>query len=387
MSERLKVLHTVCNLGVGGLERLVYEMSSRMADDGIDVEVCCIDKIGEFGEKLQKRGISVTVAKKDMRNYGLNYVFRLRSFIQSRRPDIVHMHSGTYFWAGLAAAFARVPVRIYTDHGRALVDTKRRMFEDRIVTRLTPQVVAVSDELKDYLVDVVGLPRKKITTIINGVNTELFTRREKSGEILAEFGIAPDAPVVGAVGRMRKVKNHAGLIRAFALVRAEIPAAALVIVGDGPRRGELEELARAEGVEEAVVFAGLRGDMPEILNIFDVNALPSFSEGTSVSLLEAMATGLPSVVSNVGGNPSLIEHETHGLLVPPDDDDALATALTRTLRDAELRKRLGKKAAEKVRARFSQAAMVASYLDLYGQWLERKGRSAAAEWVCNRRKG
>ena len=155
------------------------------------------------------------------------------------------------------------------------------------------------------------------------------------------------------------------LIRGFALAAATIPDVDLLMVGDGPLRGELEELTRTLGIADRVIFLGIRSDVPDVLRVADAFALTSVSEAASLTLLEAMATGLPVVVTDVGGNPEIIRHEREGLLVPRGDAKACGEAFTRLMRDPELAARLGKAGRERAVEKYQLEQTVRAYHRLY----------------------
>lgn len=363
------------SLVVGGLERLVVDSSLLMHDMGINVEVCCFDELGLFSEHLTSRGINVTLLKRNPKRYDAFYFFRLARFLREKNAHVLHMHSGTFFLATQGGVLARVPAMIYTDHGRALVDTSLRMKEDRISGLFVDRIIAVSQELERYLIEIVRLPRKKTITVINGISTSEFAYRPKPVALLEEFRIPSNYNIIGTVGRIDAVKDQASLIRAFKLIRERIPRTVLVLVGDGPLRSDLENLAANEGLSGSVVFTGNRKDVPKILNLLDVFVLSSLSEGTSVSLLEAMASGVVPVVTDVGGNASIVDHAINGIVVRPKNVEQLAGAIADIIIDENKRNKLRDNAMAKVRDYYSISSMVKQYRAIYGEILGSKRRS------------
>ena len=237
---------------------------------------------------------------------------------------------------------------------------------------LVGQIVAVSHELERYLSKVVKLPAARICTVINGIKTGCFAPRPRPSHLMDEFKLPSSCQVVGTVGRLDGVKDQESMIEAFALVVKVVPEARLFLVGDGPMRDELQELIASHSLDEKVVITGTRDDIPEILNLFDLFVLTSVSEGTSISLLEAMASGLPSVVTNVGGNPSIIDHGINGLLVEPKEIKNIADAIVSLLRDSSRREQFGQRAMAKVRANYSLEKMIADYEEIYFRLLRKK---------------
>ncbi len=371
-SKKINLLHTVLNLGVGGLERLVYETSLLMSKHNYDIEVVCLNRLGEFADALMEHGIKVTLLQKKQTGTDLFYPRRLKKFLMEKNIDILQMHSGTFLYGSIAARLAKTKVVVYTDHGRPLKETKIGILEDRLSARYADKIIAVSNELREHLVKVVGLPKKKIITIINGINTEEFAVREKSVSLLEEFNLSSDSKVIGTLGRLRTVKDHKSLIEAFELVIRKIPEARLMLVGDGNLKAELESLAAKRNLTDKVIFAGIRKDVPQVLNLLDVFVLSSLSEGTSISLLEAMASGLPAVVTNVGGNPSLISHNDNGLVVEPKNIEQMAQAIIEILEDEEKYNKFQNNTLAITRQKYSIASMIANYEKVYFDILNNK---------------
>ncbi len=368
-------MHCVLELGIGGLQRLISEMTMAMDRDVFDVEVCCYDGLGCFADSMRAQGIPVTLLQKNQKRFDPFYPFRLAAYMRKRKPDIVQMHSGSWVFGVIAARLARVPVTVYTDHGRALVEEKVRLVEDRISAVLGDQIIAVSKELEVYLAEVVKLPPKKIRTVINGLPTKTFAPRPKSSALLAEFNIPADCAVLGTVARLDGVKDQLSMIRAFELVHQQQPNSRLIIVGDGPLRASLTDYITAHKLEGRVIITGERRDVPALLNLFDLFLLSSLSEGTSVSVLEAMSSGVTPIVTNVGGNPSIVKHSIDGIVVEPADPAAMANAALALLENADLRRTMAGRAVAKVREEYSIDTMVRKYVDIYIEHLARKRRS------------
>jgi sugar transferase (PEP-CTERM/EpsH1 system associated) len=370
---KINVMHVVLGLVLGGLERLVVEISLRMDKDLFNVEVCCLDDYGFFADSLIQRGINVTVVQKNQKRYDPFYPLQLRKFLREKKVHVMHMHSGVYFLASQAGALARTPVKIYTDHGRFLDDSRQTVYEDRFASLFVDQIVAVSKELEKQLVDTIGLPAKKTTTIINGININEFIPREKSKSLMEEFGLRKDQKIVGTVSRLDGIKDQASMIRAYEVVRQRIPESVLMLVGDGPLEMELREQVKQSNLGDSVIFTGCRSDVPALLNLIDVFVLTSLSEGTSISLLEAMASGVVSVVTDVGGNPSIIDNGKDGLLVKPRDIPKIANAITDLLSDSNKCQIIRQNALGKVRQSYSIDKMVENYTNLYFRFLKKKG--------------
>ena len=362
---RINVMHLVLSLEVGGLERMVVEHATGLDSDIFNVEVCCCDRTGALARQLEHKGITVTLVRKNQERFDWLYPLRLRKFLIKKNVTILHIHSGILFLGAMAGLLAGVPAMVYTDHGRHLVDPLRLILMERFAGRFIDRIVAVSSELEHYLREVVRLPSGKTGTIINGIDTARFRRRSRPTRLLDELGIGADAPVIGTVGRLAPVKDQATMIEAFAMIRERIPTAVLVITGDGPLNESLREKATAMHIGENVIFTGDRDDVDMVLNLFDLFVLTSLSEGTSVSLLEAMASGVAPLVTNVGGNPSIVDGRTNGILVSPGDVGGIANRIITLLEDSAARERIAQNAAETVRSRYSKESMMEHYREIY----------------------
>jgi sugar transferase (PEP-CTERM/EpsH1 system associated) len=279
------------------------------------------------------------------------------------RPCVVHTRN----WAGidgiLAARMAGIRTVLHGEHGWDVGDlhgtSRRRRILRRFLSGFTAGFTCVSRHIASWLNETVRI-RCPLTQIYNGVDTGLFRPGADGGEVRQELGIPPGALLVGHVGRLVAVKNHDGLFRAFDLVRRELDHTMLVCIGQGPRESELRGLA-GPGVR----MLGDRADVARLLRALDLFVLPSLNEGISNTILEAMATGLPVVATDVGGNSELVADGATGTLVPLEDEDGLARAIRSYLVDDGRRREHGERARETVLARFGLDRMVRSYEGLW----------------------
>lgn len=374
--NKINILHLVLSLETGGLERIVAESALAIDKDIFNVEVCCIDRLGEFTDLLSRSAINVSLLEKNQAHYDYFYPFRLRKFLLEKNIQVLHLHSGTFFLGTQAGILARTPVIVYTDHGRHLFETKMQLFTDRFSGYFVDRIVAVSNELEYYLINNIKLPKNKITSIINGINIDEYFYREKPLSLLREFCIEQKDKVIGTVGRLAEVKDQITLLEAFSVVHQRIPNTVLLLVGNGPMKNELINKIIELNLNDCVEITGNRNDVSALLNIFDIFVLSSLSEGTSVALLEAMSSGIAPIVTNVGGNPSIVENNINGVLINPKNVDELAENLISLLQNDERRLTYGRNASQKVREKFSIANMVKIYENMYLSLLkEKKGDS------------
>jgi sugar transferase (PEP-CTERM/EpsH1 system associated) len=362
---RLHVVHVLHSLAVGGTENGVVNLINAPGD-GLRHTVVSMTEAGPLAARLPA-DVSVHCLGKrpgvDLRAIG-----RLTALLRRLRPHVVHSRNWGAFDAVVAARLAGVPRVIHGEHGREVSDPHgrdpRRNRLRRLLAPLVTRFVTVSLNLQEWLVGSVGIPRRKVLTIHNGVDTARFSDEGRE-EARRALGLPPELIVVGTVGRLDPVKDQVGLLEAFARIAGQRPAAALLIVGDGPCRKELEACAGRPELARRVHLLGERADVPRVLKTLDLYVLPSIAEGISNTILEAMATGLPVVATRTGGNPELVEDGVTGALVPVGDREALAQAILSYANDLHLRVLHGKAGRQRAVDQFALDGMVGRYRDLY----------------------
>src|SRR5207302_1237241 len=296
------------------------------------------------------------------------------------RPEVVHTHTSKAGSVGrLAAWLAGIPVVIHTPHGHLFYGYYGRFlsslvcFGERFLARLTDRIVTLTDRGAEEHVRYKIAGQQKFVTIHGGNSLAPFrSMRVNATFKRRELGLPPEGPIIGTVGRLVPIKGHTWLIRAVPRVLAEFPQACVVLIGDGPLRGELKELTAELGISPHVVFLGTRHDIPECLTALDLFVLPSLNEGMGRALVEAMAVGCPVVATCVGGIPDVVTDGATGLLVPPRDDRALADAILTLLRDRRLLAAYGEAAQRRVDERFDIETMVRSIERLYDEVWQKK---------------
>jgi sugar transferase (PEP-CTERM/EpsH1 system associated) len=377
---KAKVLHLIWALDLGGAERQVVEIVRRLDRSRFEPLVGCLVKKGRWGEALQREGVRVVEFAKrpglDLRLLG-----RLARLLREERVSVVHTHAFTAAtWGRLAAAVARTPVVIAHEHSAFSLDSWHRRLVDRALVPTTDRWVAVSQALARDLVRQEGLPRSRVVVVRNGIPLPAPEGLRRAAALRDEWRSGRFHTLVGTVGRLEVRKGLEVFLQAMAVLAPSHPTLRAVVVGEGPMGGRLEDQARELGLGDRVLFTGRRDDVPEVLGALDIFALPSHTEGLSISLLEAAASGLPIVATDVGGNPEVVEDGVTGLLVPPGDPDAFAAGLARILETPGGGGELGARAAERVRARFSAESMVGQIEDLYEDVLARPGVGARASF-------
>lgn len=364
----LNVLHIVLGLEIGGLEKFVLDLV-RDSQEEVVPQIVCLQKIGALGEKLS--GVTITeLGVCDGFKFGT--VWAIAKLIKNSNADIIHTHNpAPHFYGALAGLLTGVPV-VHTKHGRNYPGSRKRVFLNRLSTALTARLVPVSHEAANVSRSIEKIPEKKIHPIWNGVDVRIFSIGDGRKKYLASLGIHEGHQVVGIVARLSPEKNHACLLQAFAEIYPELPLARLLIIGDGVLRAQLEAEVRALRLEGGVVFTGARHDVPDLLRECDVFALSSTTEGLPLTVLEAMACGLPVVATDVGGNSEAVRDGETGFLVPSGDHHALAKHLKRLLLDPHLASRMGCAGRQRAEDCFDSRVTARKYAELYRSVIGRR---------------
>jgi glycosyltransferase involved in cell wall biosynthesis len=350
---RLRVAHVTLGLDVGGQEKLLVEFARHADRDRFDLWFVSLSGRGRLAADIEAHGWPVTALEQPP---GLRpgMVLTLARFFRAWRMEVVHTHDDKPLLYGAAAArLARVPRRIHTRHGRGYGVTRRQRALIGLAARLTDRFVCVSEDGARLSV-AEGVSSRRVATIWNGIDVARF----------AYAGPSPDGPAV-TVARLSPEKDVETLVRAAALVARDDPAFRLEVAGDGPCLPALRQVIAGLGLGERVRLLGEVRDVPGLLARASLFVLPSLSEGISLTLLEAMARGLPAVATRVGGTPEVVLDGQTGLLVPPADPAALARAILRVRRDPAAGRRLGVDGRQRVEAEFDVRRMVARYEALY----------------------
>jgi glycosyltransferase involved in cell wall biosynthesis len=367
----MRVLHVLHSMSFGGAEVLVHDFL-KATRDAASQSIVCLDGIGPLGETLRADGVRVDVLG---RREGLQpgVALAMRRVLAETRPDVVVAHQYTpYSYAAMAAPTLRPrPALVFIEHGRHYPDARRpkRVLANRgVFLHYTEAVIAVCGYIKRLLVANEGIPPDRVRVVYNGVDPARFEPDalpdDTRAALRAELAIPQDAHVVACVARFHPVKDHPTLIRAFARAAPRDPKALLLLVGGGDD-AKLRALVDELGIAPRVVFAGVRRDIPRVYAASDVFAMSSLSEGTSVTLLESMLMRRASVVTDVGGNPEIVERDGTGLLTPRGDHAAMGEALASLLLDPARREAMGQRGRARVLARFTQRQMHDAWLGAF----------------------
>lgn len=368
MSQKPRILHLTHEMAIGGTQQVISQLVTNLDTERFDCEIGCIDgEVGALGESLQETGTGFHVFNRGS-GFDLDLVKAVRKVLKDGQFDIVHCHQYTPFVYGIfASLFTGVKV-VFTEHGRFHPDSyswKRRLVNP-VLGKLTNSIVAISAATGRALAHYEWFSQNQIRVIYNGMESAA----EQGSAVDAahwreKFNIPEDVLVYGTIARFDPIKNIPMMIHAFKEVHDSNPETRLLLVGDGEDRHQLENVAREAGVADVVIFTGFQKETAKLMSLIDIYLLSSFSEGTSMTLLEAMSSGTCSIVTRVGGNVELIEHESNGIVVDSEDTAALASWMASLAADPAKRKALGEEATRVFNRQFSIATMIDGYSRLY----------------------
>jgi glycosyltransferase involved in cell wall biosynthesis len=364
--RRLRVLSVLDSpTDQGGAERFAIGLATRLPRDRFEPWVCSTRFArSEVSEELADAGVGNIslgrTGKLDVHRLGA-----LAMLLKLRRFDVVHAHMfGSNVWGTVMGRACGVPVVIAHEHNWSYSgEPLRRMIDRHVIGRYATRFVTVSESNRRRMIELEGIPADKVLVLPTAYIPHRVTQPT---DIRAELGLPADTRVIGVAARLRVEKAHEVMITAVAEIVTRFPDAHLVIAGDGPRRQALEAQVASMGLTGNVHFLGERRDVTRILETVDVGALSSDWEGMPLFVLECMATGTPVVATNVGGLPEVVQHGRTGLLVPPRDPAALATAICELLADSGRGQALAAAAGQGV-AGFTIDAVALRFADLYEQ--------------------
>lgn len=370
--SRPLIAHVVYRFDVGGLENGVVNLINTMPRSAYRHAVISLTDITDFRQRVSRDDVRFVALKKPD-GHAIRIYPQLYRLFREMRPAIVHTRNLGALEAVVPAWAAGVPARLHGEHGRDVGDldgsNKKYQWLRRLYRPFVSEYIALSCDLECYLTKRVGVPQDEVTQIYNGVDIARFHPSAAREPIAACPFADPDLWILGTVGRMQTVKDQTTLARAFVRAIAQAPelrdTLRLVMVGDGPLRAQAEAVIAQAGLQALAWLPGERNDVPELLRGLDCFVLPSLAEGISNTILEAMATGLPVIATDVGGNAELIEAGHTGQLVPSEDSEAMAEAIIRLARDRTGAREAGRAGRQRVERYFSLDAMVGQYRALY----------------------
>ena len=382
-ADRPLVAHVVYRFDTGGLENGLVNLINHMPADRYRHAVIALTQVTDFRQRVKRPDVQFIALDKPP-GHAVKLYPRLVTLFRQLKPDVVHTRNLAALECALPAWWAGVSVRVHGEHGRDVEDkdgtNRKYQWLRRAYRPWVTHYVALSRDLAGYLTDKVGVPPGRLSQVYNGVDTARFHPAE--GPARPPEGCPFDPArhwLVGTVGRMQTVKDQPMLARAFVRLLARHPAlrerVRLVMAGSGPLLAEVQRIVAEAGIADLCWLPGERTDVADVMRALSCFALPSQAEGISNTILEAMASGLPVVATDVGGNTELVEAGSTGLVVAPMNDEAMADAIARLALDPATAAAMGSAGRVRAVGQFSLEAMVARYQGIYDQQLRARRRA------------
>lgn len=379
----LNVLHIVPKLSTsGGIGNQLLKVLRTYDRNEFMPFVCSLREKGEIGNEIENLGIDVESLNIDFkRGIYWTVIKKLYRLIKEKNIHVVRTHEYRANLHGrIAALIARVPCIIASVHNiyeSEYSDYKReqkinRRILNRYLAALTDRVVAVSTTVKSDILKFDGIPEAKVDVIYNGIYVDEFVKAY-SESVRSELGISPDRQIIGSIGRLVQQKGQKYLIEAIAQIKAKHPDVLLLVIGDGPLENELKEYTKDLGIEDNVIFLGIRRDIPSLLSAMNIFVFPSLWEGLGNALIEAMAAGKPIIATGIPVVKEIFDSCNGGIIVPPENSEALAFSFESIFNDKNLSQKLGTAARERALSCYDIKTSVNKYTTLYKKILAGKG--------------
>jgi len=361
----------VNSLNPGGAERLVEQMSQAFASE-FDVSAVCLDEPGLWASELRQRGVPVHCMYRQP-GLDIGIALKLAKYCRRHQINIIHAHQCTpWFYAALSRLVYSPPRLLFEEHGRffpEVVNRKRALFNKTAIRPLTHRFVAVSEDVRNRLVEYEGLPCNQIEVVYNGVAPDPPLDGSERDQLRQSLGIGPDDFLVGTAGRFDPIKNLPILLKSIAGAREKSASLRGLLLGDGPIFEQIKELRDNLGLSDHVVMPGHRDDARRLIQCMDLFVLSSFSEGTSMALLEAMAGGVPVAVTAVGGNPEVVIGGQTGWVVASGSIKELTGAILNAVSHPRKSLEFGEAARRRFEEKFTLEKMLQSYRMIYHELL------------------
>lgn len=368
------IVHIIYRLGIGGLENGLINLINQLPPDAYRHAIVSLKDSTDFKDRLTRNDVAIyQLNKKEGQDWGS--FIRLYKLLKQIKPTIVHTRNLATIEYQLPAWLAGVKRRVHGEHGWDVFDPDgsniKYQWVRRLIKPLIQRFIPLSKHLESYLTEKIKVSPEKITRICNGVDTGIFfsLTGHKAPLFDCPFSFSQDHVVVGTVGRMHGVKDQLTLVKAFIWICEHNPELKhklrLLIAGDGPLKVQAINLLEENQLINHFWLPGERNDVAEIMRRLDMFILPSLAEGISNTILEAMATGLPVIATDVGGNPELVIDGKTGSLITANDVVLMAEKILDYVNNPEKRHQHGQNAHQRVLQEFSLTAMVGQYKAVY----------------------
>lgn len=365
-------MYIIWALEMGGAEKMVVSLATNLDKTKYNPLICCLNYKGRLAHQLEEKGIPVIELGKRP-GFDLSIIPKLIKVMRENRVDIVHTHLWTAdFWGRIAAKLAGIPIIISTAHNIDAWKPKIFLIADKILSHFSDKIIAVSNTVKSFYVKNAKIPASKIKMIYNGIDVDKFNIDIDRNIKRRELGLGIDKKVIAVIGRLVEQKGHIYFLDCLKKLSDRYTNIQALIVGDGPLKGKLEKQSMELGLDGEIIFTGVRKDIPEILKIIDILIIPSLYEGLPTIMLEAMASRVAVVSTNVGGNPEVVVDGKMGFLVHSKDSLGLADSIEKFLENVNLAEHMGAVGRERVTKYFSLSKMLKETEGLYEDLIEEK---------------
>lgn len=368
------IAHVIYQLGVGGLENGLVNLINKIPPEKYRHAIICLTDSTEFKSRLNRNDVEIFHLNKQPGQDWMSFI-RLCQLFRKIKPSLVHTRNLGTIEYQIPAIFAGVKNRVHGEHGWDIFDpngeNKKYQWVRRVLKIIIHRFIPLSKQLEKYLLEKIHVPGDKITRICNGVDISIFYPASKDKKQLPDcsFTFADHQIYIGTIGRMHGVKDQLTLVRAFIRILHDSPnlksKVRLMVIGDGPLKAQAEQLLAEANLDEVSWLPGERSDIAEIMRHLDIFVLPSTAEGISNTVLEAMATGLPVIATDVGGNPELVQDGVTGYLTPKSEPELMAIRIMDYVNDKNKMREHGEKAHQSILTHFSMDKMVNNYLSVY----------------------
>ncbi|WP_339722126.1 glycosyltransferase [uncultured Paraglaciecola sp.] len=363
---KISVMHITYDMRIGGTEMVIKNLIEGSDPEVFEMSIFCVEEpLGPWGVDLQNNGIQIS-SKARKPGFDTSLISAIRQHIKLNKIDIIHCHQYTPWVYGVIAAFGTKTKVILTEHGRFYPDSSswKRKLINPLLSKITDCITSISKATLQALVEFENIPSKKIQLVYNGIRPPEINP-QKTVKLKDELAFTNLNLVFGTIARLDPIKNHPLMINAFAAILKQFPNSKLIIVGDGEERLNICKLIEKLGIQSSIIMPGYDPQPQHYLELMDVFMLTSLSEGTSMTLLEAMALGKPCIVTNAGGNPEIVIHEKTGLVCDNDDLPSLISAMLSMSKDIKIRNQYAEASKIRFSELFENSIMINNYANIY----------------------
>ncbi|MGS2721739.1 glycosyltransferase [Paraglaciecola aestuariivivens] len=363
---KLKITHITFDMRIGGTEMVIKNLIEGSDSNLFEMSIFCIEEpLGPWGIDLQKSGIPIT-SKARKSGFDTSLISAIRQHIKTNNIDIIHCHQYTPWVYGVLAALGTKTKVIFTEHGRFYPDTSswKRKLINPWLAKITDGITAISQATKQALIDFENIKESAIQVVYNGIFGVAVDPTVRD-ELAIKLAIPDGTLCLGTIARLDPIKNHTMMLKAFKRVLDAGIKCKLLIVGDGEQMPVLLTLIDELNIKDQVILTGYEPSPQNHLALMDIFLLPSLSEGTSMTLLEAMSIGKPCIVTHAGGNPEIVLHQVTGIVTPNNDETAFVKAIVELANNFKLQEQFSRAAKLRFEQGFSIPNMAKAYQSIY----------------------